>query len=935
MQSKQEKQQEIVRLDAVVKPRQFQRDLINNWDNYKRFMCVWPRRCLSGDTNIIMANGRPKPLREIKAGDEILSWNGSEIVKDRVNEIWRTGLKETIRLQGQDFPEILTSRDHLFATKHKFKEDKIFWKRADTLNKHDFLLRCNGDHKLQRCLFKVFPHIPQETYDLETESNHNFFANGYLVHNSGKDIACLMLAIRDCLRYEGFLVYYMLPLQSQARKVIWQGVLNSGHRILSLIPDQFIDRLNSSEMRVTFTNGSQILFVGSNNYDGLLGTNAKLMIFSEFAVSNETAWGYLKPILLGNDGKAVFISTPRGHNFYYDMFKRAQQNPDEWFLSHLTVEETKHIPLEVIQKEIKSGETSEDLAKQEYWCSFDFGVEGAYYTKIFDRLKLLNQIGEVPYNPSLLVYCAWDLGIHDPTAIVFYQVQNNAIYVIDYYQASDQGLEHFSGVLKSKCYSYGGSFLPHDARQRDKGSGSSTIIETATNLGIDITVLPRLSIESGIELTRSTLARCYFDENKCSYLIKCLENYRREFDPIRKAYQQHPLHNWAVHACFVGKTLIKTPTGDIPIKDIKAGDLVTTPFGARKVLATHKRLTNDMCQIKVGNTVLETTPNHKIFTQRGLVSADSLRYSDVLEHYSKLKEKLWQKIYTFFCAEQDSNGFKKIILSLMMKPRSSLMVTFIDGMGSIIEKRKQLLIQPHHYTEQFGFCSMVRYLKDAAFIIKMEIQKIMIFPILNALSHQNIYQCTQTNLVHGQNLMPVSNSYAHSEIKQQYGIDHRKVEHGIVNMQNHYQSYRELPILKNVKFVKKIIQLKWYGKDFVPVSVKRVTGYCQQLITKIVLASFVRLYSFVINTVLRRHVVKNVKLYQCLETEEVYDLTIENDQCYYANGYLVSNSDAFRYLAMSLNYIKKDITAEDIDRLYNQARGLTQQNHPFPFGDRF
>ena len=68
-------------------PRDYQRPLFEAFEknNYRRLIAVWPRRCLSGDTHITMANGSWKLLKDIQVGDEILSWDGSGFVSDLVN----------------------------------------------------------------------------------------------------------------------------------------------------------------------------------------------------------------------------------------------------------------------------------------------------------------------------------------------------------------------------------------------------------------------------------------------------------------------------------------------------------------------------------------------------------------------------------------------------------------------------------------------------------------------------------------------------------------------------------------------------------------------------------------------------------------------------------------------------------------------------------
>jgi len=60
-------------------------------------------------------------------------------------------------------------------------------------------------------------------------------------------------------------------------------------------------------------------------------------------------------------------------------------------------------------------------------------------------------------------------------------------------------------------------------------------------------MVDNVSLEDGIEVMRSTLAKVYIDENKCKQLIKCLENYRYEWNDKKQVYSKVPLHNWASH----------------------------------------------------------------------------------------------------------------------------------------------------------------------------------------------------------------------------------------------------------------------------------------------------------------------------------------------------------------------------------------------------
>lgn len=365
-----------------------------------------------------------------------------------------------------------------------------------------------------------------------------------LPRRAGKDIAAWNLMIREALRKPA-VYFYLLPTYSQARKVIFDSVTNDGMRVIDYIPREVVASINSQEMKIRFLNGSLIQLAGSDNYDNLMGTNAYGMVFSEYALQDPRAYQYLRPILVANGGWAVFISTPRGKNHLWELYNIAKESPD-WFAYRLTVEDTNHIPLAEIERERASGEISDDLIAQEYYCSFDQGIEGAYYSKYLDRMRVKGQIGPVPWEAGFKVHTAWDIGVRDSTTIIFFQIIGQMVRIIDCYDKSKEGLEHYVKILESKPYSYGMHIAPHDIGVTEWGSGI-TRLEKARQLGIKFTLANDVSIQDGIEAVRTALSRVCIEEKAAGPLIKALENYRQEFDIKRKVYKSNPLHDWSSH----------------------------------------------------------------------------------------------------------------------------------------------------------------------------------------------------------------------------------------------------------------------------------------------------------------------------------------------------------------------------------------------------
>ena len=351
---------------------------------------------------------------------------------------------------------------------------------------------------------------------------------------SGKDYLAFNIVVRQALKRVG--VYaYALPTFSQARKVIWQSIDNSGRRIIDCIPKELIKSMNSSELKITLVNNSIIQLIGSDSFDtSLVGTNPVFIVFSEFALAHEDSFKLSLPIVNANNGTIMLISTPRGRNFFYDVYNMAKDSPD-WFVQKLSIEDTNHIPLSMIQQDIDDGLVSQELVQQEYYCSFESGHEGAYYAKNIDKCRMNGQIGRNGWDPSYRVFTAWDLGLSDHTSIIFYQLVGTRVHVIDCYENNGHIISHYVDVVLSKPYKYDKHWGPHDISVRDLNTGYSRT-EVARQLGLNFetrdnglsSALPNIGFANGINTARATLAITYFDEEKCADLIKALENYREQ-----------------------------------------------------------------------------------------------------------------------------------------------------------------------------------------------------------------------------------------------------------------------------------------------------------------------------------------------------------------------------------------------------------------------
>lgn len=343
--------------------------------------------------------------------------------------------------------------------------------------------------------------------------------------------------------------YYLFPTYAQAKKAVWDGKDINGTSYLSYFPKELVDSRNDTEMKIKYKNGSIFQLIGVEDSDKVVGTNPRGIVFSEYSLQNPKAWEYLSPILAVNKGWAIFNYTPRGKNHGYKLYEIAKKNP-KWFVSKLTVDDTKVLGNEEINEERLLH--SEDFIQQEYFCSFISAIQGAIYWNEVSSAEKNNQFTDVSHDPRLLVHTVWDLGKNDTNCIGFYQSNGLTVRKIDYLSGNRKGLPDWIREVKQKAidngYNYGKHFAPHDIQVSDYSlTGNQSRLEVAKDLGIEFEVVPNLSIQDGIEAGRRLFKRLYIDKTKCVNFLEAIPQYSREYDEDKKIFKDKPLHDWTSH----------------------------------------------------------------------------------------------------------------------------------------------------------------------------------------------------------------------------------------------------------------------------------------------------------------------------------------------------------------------------------------------------
>jgi hypothetical protein len=332
---------------------------------------------------------------------------------------------------------------------------------------------------------------------------------------------------------------YCAPYRSQAKSVAWD--------YLKVYAAPVTRETNESELTVELINGAKIRLFGADNADAMRGLGFDGIYLDEYGDFKPSVFGnVIRPALSDKQGWAVFGGTPKGKNQFWEIYDLATRSPQEWFLLRLPASTSGILP----SSELAAAQAQllPDQYAQEYLCSFDAAIQGAFFGTEMREADQQGRICQVPYNPDLPVYTAWDLGYRDDTAIWFYQLGRGEIRVIDFYAVSGENIHDIANVVLTKGYRYAKHYLPHDARAKSLQTGKSIVEQLAAHLDIaKLAVVPDIGLQNGIQATRLILPRVYFDAERCRDGIEALRQYQREYDEDKKAYRQNPRHDWTSH----------------------------------------------------------------------------------------------------------------------------------------------------------------------------------------------------------------------------------------------------------------------------------------------------------------------------------------------------------------------------------------------------
>ena len=387
------------------------------------------------------------------------------------------------------------------------------------------------------------PYTPRKVqHYIHQEIDKHRYSLLCLHRRCGKTTLCLNHLIKAALTNKNHnpRYAYIAPTYKQAKSIAFDFLKFYTKNIPGT-------KYNESELRCDFINGARITLLSSENPDSIRGIYLDGCIIDEAAQINPALIDeVITPALSDRKGFMVMCGTPKGmNNIFYDYYQKAQGD-DKWFLYKAKASETKIVDEEELENALSvMGKSKYD---QEFECSFIGNISGSIYGDIVQDLDDDGKIGAVPYDPSLPVNTAWDIGYNDSTSIIFFQLLNHQINIIETYEDDNEALPHYIKFLQDKDYVYDTHYGPHDLDVTEFSNGK-TRREVASALGVRFKIAPRILLEDGIHAVKMLLPRCRIDSDGCSDLLISLRHYHRKFNDKERIFKSKPVHDFSSHMC--------------------------------------------------------------------------------------------------------------------------------------------------------------------------------------------------------------------------------------------------------------------------------------------------------------------------------------------------------------------------------------------------
>lgn len=241
------------------------------------------------------------------------------------------------------------------------------------------------------------------------------------------------------LNHENKVVIYVAPTLVMARNLMWDGWIKEH------IPEEYISAKNEQFMTMKFYNGSKFYCLSAEHPDRLRGLRADLLIVDECAMIANDFYEIIRPVLSSNhhDGEALYISTPKGFNWFYEIYCKGKENPDTWDCFEFTTLEGGNVSAKEVEEAKK--DLSPKMFAQEYLASFNTISGRVYenYSRDENVCKLDENWGHYD------IHVGMDFNVNPMTAAIAV-LERNSLYFFDEIVEKNSNTQEIAEMIKRR-----------------------------------------------------------------------------------------------------------------------------------------------------------------------------------------------------------------------------------------------------------------------------------------------------------------------------------------------------------------------------------------------------------------------------------------------------------------------------------------------------
>lgn len=372
---------------------------------------------------------------------------------------------------------------------------------------------------------KYQPHINQKKIH---DDKHR-----YIVVVAGRRFGKSTFARNHCILnalYDPGLYWIINPTYRQGKQIHW-------HEIKKEIPRELISYKNEQELSIHLINGARIEIKGADNEDALRGVGLKGVIIDEAADQKSRVWEeIIRPTLLDSQGWAIFIGTPKGFNWFYQLYLKGQEGTEgydpEWSSHRFTSYDNPFLKKNEIEKAKK--QTDEDSFSQEYLAEFKKFKLAIY--SMFDRKIHVVDPFDIPYWGDWEIYRGIDFGYGiAPTVCLWIAVSpEGKWYVIDEYYETKDTSDYHCGVILAQSANYPSSMATYG------DPANPQLMQEWAKKGVYVTAASREGntnltewVKTGIGIIQEKMKISVVDQKPSFFVFKHCEQFIKELEAYR------------------------------------------------------------------------------------------------------------------------------------------------------------------------------------------------------------------------------------------------------------------------------------------------------------------------------------------------------------------------------------------------------------------